>query len=315
MPSARLAIIGVVNKGQFWWMSSQGTTKEAREARRAVLIRINMCGKSPKRLERFPVRIIVCIKQVPDTGEAQLDAVTGTLKREGIETVVNPFDMFAIEEGIRLKERYGGRVTVMSMGPPKAEEALREALALGCDEAFLLSDKALTGADTLATAYTLACGIVKLRSYDVIICGLKTTDGDTGQVGPELAEELDVPHFCYVRKIIEIKDNLATVEVSLDDVYLEVETPLPCLLTVTKETNLPRLPSFKRKLEARRMPVTTWNAEDLQGDMSRFGLSGSPTRVVKIQPPLRRLAGEMIAGDAETQARILVERLSERKLV
>lgn len=261
------------------------------------------------------MRTIVCIKQVPDTTEVQIDPKTGTLKREGIETTVNPFDMYALEEGIRLKEKYGGRCLAISMGPLQAEKALRQALALGCDKAFLLSDKAFAGADTLATAYTLACGIRRIGSYDLIICGVKTTDGDTGQVGPGLAEELGVPHVSYVRKIVEIKGETITIERALEDSYEEVEIPLPCLITVTKEINVPRLPSFRRKMEARKRGVTTWNAENLNGDETRFGLEGSPTRVIKVFPPPLRPGGEMLIGDPKTQAKALIQRLRARNII
>lgn len=261
------------------------------------------------------MRIIVCIKQVPETTEVQMDPETGTLIREGIEAVVNPLDIYAIEEGIRLKEKYGGKVSVLSMGPPQAEKALREALALGCDEAFLLSDKALAGADTLATAYTLALGIRKMGPYDLILCGLKTTDGDTAQVGPGLAEELGLPHVSYVRRILEVTRNTVTVERSIEDSYEAVEVPLPCLITVTKEINVPRLPSFSRKMQARKMPVTTWSAQYLNGEKKRFGLEGSPTRVVRIFPPPPRPGGEILVGDPKNQAKALFQRLKERRIL
>lgn len=261
------------------------------------------------------MKIIVCIKQVPDTMEVQIDAKTGTLKREGIEAVVNPLDMYAIEEGIRLKEKYGGTVSAISMGPRQAERALREALALGCDEAVLLSDRAFAGADTLATAYALACGIRRIGQYDLIVCGLKTTDGDTAQVGPGLAEELGIPHVSYVGRIGDVKEETMTVERPIDDAYETVETPLPCLITVTKEINVPRLPSFRRKIQARKMPVTIWDAKDLKGETSRFGLDGSPTRVIKVFPPPPRPGGEILTGDAKEQATALIQKLKERRIL
>lgn len=261
------------------------------------------------------MRIIVCIKQVPGTTEVQIDPETGTLRREGIEAIINPLDMHAIEEGLRLKEKYGGKVSALSMGPPQAEKALREALALGCDEAFLLSDEAFAGADTLATAYTLACGISRIGPYDLVLCGLKTTDGDTAQVGPGLAEELDIPHMSYVRRIVDVDGGSIAVERSIEDSYEEVEATLPCLLTVTKEINVPRLPSFRRKMEARRMPVTVWSAQDCGGERSRSGLEGSPTRVVKVSPPPPRPGGEILMGDPKSQAEVLIQRLRERRIL
>ena len=261
------------------------------------------------------MRIIVCVKQVPATAEIMIDPKTGTLVREGVESTVNPFDMYAIEEGVRLKERYGGIVTAISMGPRQAEAALREALAIGCNEAILLSDRSFAGADTLATAYTLARGIRNIGSYDLIICGLKTTDGDTGQVGPGLAEEMGMPHVSYVRKIVDVKEDTINLERSLDDVYEQVQAPLPCLITVTKEINEPRLPSFKLKLMAKRASITVWDSSSLDGDPERFGLEGSPTRVVKVFHPEPRASGEVITGDPRTQAERLVQRLREWRFV
>jgi electron transfer flavoprotein beta subunit len=261
------------------------------------------------------VKIIICIKQVPNTTEVLIDPNTGLLNREGIDATINPFDLYAIEEGIRLKERHGAEVSVISMGPPQAETALRDALALGCDDAFLLTDKTFAGADTLATAYTLACAIRQMAPFDLIICGLKTTDGDTAQVGPGLAEELNIPHVSYVRKINALDNKLITVERSLDDWYEDVVAPLPCLLTVTKEINVPRLPSFRRKMLARKTPITTWTADDIHGEKDRFGLEGSPTRVIRVFPPSPRLGGEKLEGSPSDQAEMLVQKLREKGIV
>lgn len=261
------------------------------------------------------MKIVVSIKQVPGITEVQIDPETGTLKRAGVEAIVNPLDMYAIEEGIRFKEKFGGEVSAISMGPPQAEIALRESLALGCDKAFLLSDRSFAGADTLATIYTLACGIKQIGSYDLVLCGLKTTDGDTAQVGPGLAEELGVPHVSYVRRIVDVVKNRITVERSLEDSYEEVEAPLPCLLTISKEANTPRLPSFRRKMEARKMPITIWNAQNLDGDRNRFGLEGSPTRVIRVFPPQPRPGGETLTGDPKSQAKLLIQRLKERHII
>ncbi len=247
--------------------------------------------------------------------EVQIDPETGTLQREGIEAVVNPLDLYALEEGLRLKERYGGTVIAVSMGPPQAETALREALALGCDEAVLLSDRAFAGADTWATSHTLACAIRKLAVYDVIICGLKTTDGDTAQVGPGLAEELGIPHVSYVGKIVDLTPDTITVERPIEETDEVVAAPLPCLITVTKEINVPRLPSFRRKLQARKMEVPIWTASDLNGNPSRFGLEGSATRVIKVFPPPPRPGGELLTGDVANQARVLLQKLRERHIL
>jgi electron transfer flavoprotein beta subunit len=261
------------------------------------------------------MEIIVCIKQVPATMDVNIDQEKGTLIREGVEAAINPFDLYALEEGLRLKERYGGRCTVISMGPQQAEAALREAIALGFDRAILLSDRAFAGSDTLATGYALACGIRKAGVFDLIICGLKTTDGDTGQVGPGLAEELDIPHISYVKKIVDVKTKVITVERSLEDFYEEVESPLPCLLTVTKEVNEPRLPTFKGKMASRKAPIEVWKADDLGNAYDRFGLNGSPTWVVRIFNPPSRSKGEILQGDPRVQAAELVKRLVERKIL
>ena len=261
------------------------------------------------------LNIIVCIKQVPATTEVKIDPETGTLIREGVEATVNPFDTYAIEEGIRLKEKYGGKVTAISMGPPQAEDALREAIALGCDEAILLTDRAFAGADTLATAYTLSRGIRKIGSYDLVICGMKTTDGDTGQVGPGLAEELDIPHVSYIRKILSVENDKITLEKSLENGYQEVEAPLPCLITVTKEINEPRLPSFRRKLMAKRAVITSWDSTELDGDPERFGLNGSPTNVIRVFHPKPRSGGEIITGDPEMQVEKLIQKLKELRVL
>lgn len=261
------------------------------------------------------LKIIVCIKQVPANSDVKIDYKKGTLIRDGILTEVNPFDMYAIEEAVRLKERYGAKITVISMGLPQAEDSLREALAMGCDSAILLTDRKFSGADTLATAYTLACGIKKIVTYDLVICGLKTTDGDTGQVGPGLAEELDIPYIGYVRKIIILKDSIICLERSLDDCYEIVEFPLPAVITVTKEANEPRYPSFKRRLIAKKASILVWTEDDLRSDRKRLGIDGSPTRVIKIFPPPLQGKGELIKGHPNMQAKRLIQKLKEIKII
>ena len=203
------------------------------------------------------LNIIVCIKQVPETTEVDFDEETGTLKREGIAAVVNPFDEYAVEEGLQLRERYGGRVKVLSMGPPQAEAALKDTIALGCDEAWLATDRAFAGADTWATSYTLGLCIEKLAPYDLVICGLKTTDGDTGQVGPELAENLGVPHVCYVNGITDISEGKIRLTRLLDDGLETLEAPLPIVISVSKDINQPRLSTLRGKLQARKTEIKT----------------------------------------------------------
>ncbi|RKY66416.1 MAG: electron transfer flavoprotein subunit beta [Candidatus Latescibacterota bacterium] len=252
--------------------------------------------------------IVVCIKQVPETTEVKIDPQTKTLVREGIPGIVNPFDMYAIEEGLRLKERYGGKVKVLTMGPPQAEDALREALAMGADEAVLLSDKALAGSDTLATSYALSMAVRKL-GYDLVICGKQAIDGDTAQVGPEMAEHLGVPFVAWVRKVEEVSDGKIKVQRLMDDGYEVLEMPLPALITVVKEINEPRLPSLRGKMRARKAQIPVWTVEDIGADPSRVGLEGSPTQVVRVFTPERRAGGEILQGEPEEVADKLVEKL------
>ena len=255
------------------------------------------------------MNIIVCIKQVPNTTDVRIDPVTNTLIRDGVESVINPFDAYAIEEAVRLKERCGGKVTVLTMGPPQAENALREAISLGCDDAVLVSDRKFAGSDTWATSYTLACAIDKLGGADVILCGKQASDGDTAQVGPGISTHLDIPQVTYVKKIAEINDKSARVERMTEEGSDVVETPLPCLFTVVKEINTPRMPSLKGMMRAKAAKITKWTADDIEADPAALGLEGSPTRVVKIFSPEPRKGGEMITGSAEEVAKELVELL------
>ncbi len=259
--------------------------------------------------------IIVCVKQVPGTTGVKIDPQTGTLMREGSLAMLNSFDMYAIEEGLRLKEIFGGTVTVISMGPPQAEYALKFAISMGCDSAILLSDRVFAGADTLATSYTLACGIKKIGSFDIILCGVKTTDGDTAQVGPGLAEELKITHICYVRKIMKITNGSILVERMMEDGYEIINTALPCLITVTKEINEPRLPNLLGKMCALDTRIKVWRAEDLDGNSKRFGLEGSATQVIKVFPPQVRKKGVILSGTPLTKTKKLVEKLIQLKLV
>ena len=251
------------------------------------------------------MNIIVCIKQVPNTTDVKIDPVTNTLIRDGVESVINPFDTYAIDEGVRIKERFGGKVTVITMGPPQAENALKEAISLGCDDAVLVSDRKFAGSDTWATSYTLSCAIKKLGAFDVILCGKQASDGDTAQVGPGISTHLDVPQVTYVKKIEDISGNKARVERMTEEGYDIVETPMPCLFTVVKEINTPRLPSLKGMMKAKGANIVKWTAEDIGCDSKNIGLEGSPTRVVKIFTPPPRKGGQMLTGDtAEVTAKV-----------
>ena len=257
------------------------------------------------------MNIIVCIKQVPNTTDVRIDPVTNTLIRDGVESVINPFDAYAIEEAVRLKERCAGKVTILTMGPPQAENALREALSLGGDEAVLVSDKKFAGSDTWATSYTLAAAIRKIGDFDLILCGKQASDGDTAQVGPGISAHLDIPQVTYVRKITEITTELAKVERMTEEGYDIVSTPLPCLLTVVKEINTPRMPSLKGMMRAKSAKPLKWTADDLEADPAALGLEGSPTRVVKIFTPEQRKGGEMLSGSTEDVSRELTELLKD----
>ena len=255
------------------------------------------------------MRIIVCIKQVPETTDVRINPETNTLMREGVQSIINPFDTYAIEESLRLKEKLGGTVTALSMGPPQAESALREAISMGVDEGILLSDRAFAGSDTWATSYTLSMALRKIGEYDVVVCGKQASDGDTAQVGPGMAAHLDLPQITYVRKIEEIDENHIVAERLLENGFESVEAPLPCLLTVVKEINEPRLPSLKGKMAARKAEIVVWTAEDIGAEPAKIGLEGSPTKVVKIFTPSPREGGEILEGDPADCAKALVERI------
>lgn len=252
------------------------------------------------------MNILVCIKQVPDTADVRINPETNTLVREGVKSIINPFDMYAIEEAVRLKEKFNGKATVLTMGPPQAEAALREAISMGIDDAYLVSDRAFAGSDTLATSYTLASAIKKIGDFSIILCGKQAADGDTAQVGPGISTHLDIPQVTYVKKIKEIQNNMARVERMTEEGFEIVECPLPCLFTVVKEINTPRLPSLKGIMRSKSAKINLLSAAMLDTEEDRLGLKGSPTQVVKIFSPERRKSGEIFNGPVEDS----VEKLS-----
>ena len=260
--------------------------------------------------------IVVCIKQVPDTTEVKIDPVTNTLIRQGVPSIVNPFDKNALEAGLQLREKHGGKVTVISMGPPQAKDALKECLAMGADAAILISDRAFGGADTLATSYTLAEAIRKLGQVDVIICGKQAIDGDTAQVGPEIAEHLGIAQLTYVAKM-SIDGAAISAEREHEDGYQIMEAQLPVLLSVIKSAEYePRFPSVRGTMKANRAEIPVWTAADLQADEKKIGLQGSPTKVSKIFSPPRRTQGVLIQKDtARESVAMLLDKLSEAKIV
>ena len=255
------------------------------------------------------MNIVVCIKQVPGTTEIKIDPETNTLVREGVESIINPFDTYALEEGVRLKERCGGKVTAITMGPPQAENALRETISLGADDAILISDRVFAGSDTWATSYVLSRALAKIADYDMIICGKQTLDGDTGQVGSGLSEMLGVPFVAYVSKIDEIKEGYIRVHRMVEEGYEVLEMALPAVITVVKEINVPRLPSLRGSMKAKTAQIPVWTAADIGVEEDKAGIAGSPTRVVKIFFPKREHKSEMFQGTPEEQVGQLVKRL------
>ncbi len=257
------------------------------------------------------MHIVVCIKQVPETGNVRINPETHTLIREGVASIINPFDMYAVEEALRIKAKIGGRVTVITMGPPQADAAVRETLAMGADDGVLISDRAFAGSDTWATSYTLSKAVAKFGDVGLVLCGKQATDGDTAQVGPGIAAHLDLPQITYVRKVEVIEENRIVAQRVLENGVETIESPLPCVLTVIKEINEPRLPSLKGKMAAKKAVIPVWNAADLACDPSRLGLNGSPTRVSKIFAPPTRQGGEVFTGEPEETVAKLIQHLTE----
>jgi len=247
------------------------------------------------------MNIIVCIKQVPDTKDVRLDPKTNTMAREGVASIMNPYDRHALEAAVQLKEAGEGTVTAISMGPPQAEAVLREAIACGCDKGTLVSDRAFAGADTWATTYTLAKAIKKLGGYDLIVCGKQAIDGDTAQVGPGLAHRLRIPYVTCVRKIVTCENGTLRLERMMDDGFDEVEVDLPALITVVKEINEPRVPSLKGKMKAKKIEIPIYTATDIGADPECIGLPGSPTQVQRVFSPQPRGERTVFSGTLEEQ--------------
>ncbi len=255
------------------------------------------------------MKIIVPIKQVPETSNVKMDPETGTVIRTGIETVVNPLDLYALEAALRLKERHGGSITVLTMGPSQAVKALKEAVAMGCDQAVLVSDRKFGGSDTWATSYTLAQAIKKLGAFDLIVAGERATDGDTAQVGPGIASWLDCPLATYVAKIEGISNSRITLERLVEDGYQILSMPLPCLITVVKEIASPRLPTLRGKMNSRQMQIPVFSSENMELEPTALGLKGSPTKVVKIDRPKVTRGGTLVRAEDDEQVASAVDQL------
>lgn len=260
------------------------------------------------------MRVLVCCKQVPDTAEVRIDPQTHTLVRQGVPSILNPYDLHALEEGLRWGARAGGETVALSMGPPQAEGVLREALARGATRAVLLSDRAFAGADTWSTSLTLAAAARRLEP-DLILCGKQAIDGDTAQVGPGLAAHLAMPQLCYVRRILALDDAYLMAERLLDHGMETVRVPLPGVLTVVREINEPRLPTLPGKRRGWHGTVEVWGAADLDVPEGEIGLAGSPTSVDAIASPPPREGGRRLTGAPETMARALVEALGGEGLL
>lgn len=261
------------------------------------------------------MEMVVFVKQVPDTTEVKIDPQTNTLIRQGVPSIINPFDKNAVEAALQLKEKHGGKVTVISMGPPQAKDALKECLAMGADEAILISDRAFGGADTLATSYTLAAAAKKIGKIDMIICGKQAIDGDTAQVGPEIAEHLGMAQITYVAKI-DVNGDTVRVEREHEEGYEVIEANMPVLLTVVKSINEPRYPTVKGTMKANRANIPIWTVNDIAVDAEKIGLKGSPTQVRKIFTPKQRVQGEVIQSETAREAvATLIQKLSDAKIV
>lgn len=261
------------------------------------------------------MHVVACIKQVPDAKNVRIDPETCTLVRQGVESIVNPHDWYAVEAALRFRDEYGGKVTALTMGPPQAEEALRETLALGVDEAVLLSDRAFAGADTWATSLTLARAIEKLGPVDLVICGKQAIDGDTAQVGPGLAAHLDRPYTTYARRLELLDGGQLRAERATDFGYDVVQMPLPAVITVVREIGDPRMPGLKHKMRARKQEIPVLSAADLNLNPEKVGLQGSYTQVVKVFSPPPRCNREMLTGEPEEQAEKLLKLLKEVKIL
>lgn len=262
------------------------------------------------------VNIIVCVKQVPSAEKVKLDEHTNTIIRDGTAAVINPVDLNALEEGLRIKERKGaGKVTAISMGIPSAVSILKYAISSGADEGILLSDKAFAGSDTLATAYVLAKGIDKLGSYDLIICGKQSVDGDTGQVGPSLSERLGIPCLTNVHKVDLINEGTIRCQRFTEYGCEVIDMELPALISVNKGINEPRIPTVKGSILAARSKIIMWNEIDICAEPKYYGLAGSPTRVVKTFKQSYSMRGKLFEGSPKEQADALIEELMKSNII
>lgn len=262
------------------------------------------------------MKILVCIKQVPGSNNVEVDPVTGVLKRSGIPSKINPYDLYAIESALAFAEKFGGSVECITMGPPQAKTVVEEAVCMGAARGTVLSDRKFAGADVLATAYTLSQGLRKCGEYDLIICGKQTTDGDTAQVGAELAEFLNIPNVSNVLSVDGYSKGELTLKASLDDKIVSMQIALPCLISMDSDVNTPRLPSYKVKKTLNEDTVKFLSFDDFDDqNPDNYGLSGSATQVERIFPPEKVSGKQIVEGDSEKQADTLFNLLNEQKLL
>lgn len=262
------------------------------------------------------MKIIVCIKQVPGSSNVEVDPVTGVLKRDGINSKMNPYDLYAIEMALFLIEKYNGEVSTITMGPPNAKNVIVESICMGAKGGTVISDRNFAGADVLATAYTISQGIRKCGDFDIIICGKQTTDGDTAQVGAEVAEFLNIPNVSNVISIEEIKDGKVYLTASLDDKVVEMSVNTPCLISVDGDINSPRLPSYKIKQGVTDDMVEFVSLADFDDqNPDNYGLSGSATQVERIFPPEKNSEKHIIDGDEDKQSKELYKLICSRKFI
>lgn len=262
------------------------------------------------------MNILVCIKQVPGSNKVEVDPVTGVLKRNGADAKMNPYDLYALETGLRLREDYGGTVSVLTMGPPPAKAILYEAFAMGADKGALITDRKFGGADVLSTSYTLSQGIKRFGQFDLILCGLQTTDGDTAQVGPEVSEQLGIPCVCNVKKIEGAEAGAIIVDMEMSEDIERLQVSFPCLLTVQKDIYEPRLPSYKKAKETASRSIETYTLSDMKDtDEHHYGLNGSPTQVQRIFPPESHKARETWQGSSEELSGRMYQLLRQHKFI
>ncbi|MGL5479521.1 MAG: electron transfer flavoprotein subunit beta/FixA family protein [Clostridium sp.] len=259
------------------------------------------------------MNILVCLKQVPDTTAVKIDPKTGTLIRDGVPSIINPEDKHALEAALQIKDKSGANITVISMGPPQAQNALREALCMGADDAILITDRAFAGADTLATSKALA-GAIKKLEYDIVFAGRQAIDGDTAQVGPEIAEHLNIPQVTYVQGV-EVKENGLLVNRALEDGHEMIEVQTPCLLTAIEELNHPRYMNCGLIFDTVDKEITIWSADDIDVDKAELGLKGSPTKVKKSMTKEAKGAGELVKEGPKDSVAYVIGKLKEKHYI